>query len=325
MDRGSSGRPAAEITVRRMEESDIPAVLQLLQASLGWVPNDEFSAFFRWKHLENPFGESPAWVAWLDGRVVGLRTFLRWDLRVGEEPVRAVRAVDTATHPDVQGRGLFRRLTLDAVDQLRDEGVDWVFNTPNASSRPGYLKMGWSVLGRPRVTAAVGGVGAVVRLLGARVPATKWSERCDVGEPAADALAAMADTRFPTAPDRVGTARSVRHLRWRYGFPALGYRALPSGRGGRDLALFRVRRRGPATEAAVCDVLGDDPDLGAALRAVVRATGADVALGVGPARWRRGALPLPRQGPLVTVRQLSDRPVPPLDQWALGLGDLELM
>ena len=61
--------------------------------------------------------------------------------------LRAVRAVDTATDPDYQGRGLFTRLTLQAIDELRAEGVDFVFNTPNDQSRPGYLKMGWQVVG----------------------------------------------------------------------------------------------------------------------------------------------------------------------------------
>ena len=39
------------------------------------------------------------------------------------QPVRAVRAVDTATHPDHQGRGVFTALTEHALDGLRDDGV----------------------------------------------------------------------------------------------------------------------------------------------------------------------------------------------------------
>ena len=86
-------------------------------------------------------------VAEADGRVVGLRAFMRWEFVAGRRRFRAVRAVDTATHPDHQGRGIFSRLTLEALDGLRSE-ADFIFNTPNEKSLPGYLKMGWQVVGR---------------------------------------------------------------------------------------------------------------------------------------------------------------------------------
>ena len=61
--------------------------------------------FFRWKHLENPFGRSFMLVAEADGRIVGLRAFMRWEFVAGDGAFRAVRAVDTATHPDYPGAG----------------------------------------------------------------------------------------------------------------------------------------------------------------------------------------------------------------------------
>src|SRR5262249_20381845 len=129
-----------ELTIRRAGPEDESAVLELLAASLGWKRDETFETFFAWKHERNPFGPSPAWVAVDAGRVVGFRTFLQWQFEHPDgRPRRAVRAVDTATAPDYQGRGVFRRLTLHAVDELREDGIDFVFNTPNAKSRPGYL------------------------------------------------------------------------------------------------------------------------------------------------------------------------------------------
>ena len=88
------------------------------------------------------------WVACDDDRVVALRVLLRWEFTRGGETLRAVRAVDTATDPNYQGRGLFRTLTMHGLDQMREEGVDFLFNTPNSQSLPGYLKMGWQVVGK---------------------------------------------------------------------------------------------------------------------------------------------------------------------------------
>ena len=95
------------------------------------------------------FGASPIWLAEIDGQIAGYRAFMRWELVDASGRLwRAVRAVDTATHPDFQRRGIFSRLTMHAVEEMRDEGGDIVFNTPNTQSRPGYLKMGWIDVGR---------------------------------------------------------------------------------------------------------------------------------------------------------------------------------
>ncbi len=131
-----------------MQPADEVQVLALIELALGRRPDPRNAAFFAWKHRENAFGPSPAWVAVDGNRIVGLRTLMRWEFETRDRPVRAVRAVDTATHPDHQGRGIFSALTRRAVDELRAEGVDFVFNTPNDKSRPGYLKMGWQPVGR---------------------------------------------------------------------------------------------------------------------------------------------------------------------------------
>ena len=105
------------IVTRRASRDDFPAVLELLRRALGWVDDD--ARFLEWKHLQNPFGESPMWVALAGARVVGFRAFLRWELVGPDGRVRhAARAVDTATDPDFEGRGIFTRLTLEALDAL---------------------------------------------------------------------------------------------------------------------------------------------------------------------------------------------------------------
>ena len=118
-------------------------MLALLSDSLAGGPTGERSPeFFRWKHEASPFGRSPRWWPSTTGRVVGLRTFMRWEFGSGGSSVRAVRAVDTATDEAHRGRGIFKLLTLAALDQMAGT-ADLVFNTPNSNSLPGYLKMGW--------------------------------------------------------------------------------------------------------------------------------------------------------------------------------------
>jgi GNAT superfamily N-acetyltransferase len=320
--------------IRTAQPGDRAVLLQLLSASLRWVPDELFSRFFAWKHEQGPFGRSPAWVAVDGDRVVGFRTFLRWEFEHPDGRVRrGVRAVDTATHPDYQGRGIFRDLTLQALDQLRVDGVDFVFNTPNAQSLPGYLKMGWSEVGRLPTAVRPTRLGALVHMLRSRVPAERWSLATTAGAPAPEALA---DARIAallcslSPPRGLRTRRSPAYLRWRYGFEPLGYRVIAVGDDSAEgIAVFRVRRRGAAAEATVCEVLvpgGGAAAARAVQREVVRAPGVDYAIRLGgPVVNGAGYVRMPGQGPMLTWRAVADGAVRPARrEWDLALGDIEL-
>ena len=290
--------------------------MALAARSLGWTGDARDQAFFEWKHFENPFGESPSWAAFDGDRMVAFRTLMRWEFARGDERLRMVRAVDTATDPDYQGRGLFKRLTLRAVDELTAEGVDAVFNTPNDQSRPGYLKMGWSVVGRPTIHVSPRSPLTLAAMLRSRVPAEKWSHAPDVGVPICEVADQIATSMAGSGWE---TPRTAEFLRWRYGFGPLGYRVIEV-KGGH--CMFRVRNRGSLREVALCDwrSMQGDP---AAVRGLVKAAG-DYAVGLGLTFTRHASLPLPRQGPFVTWRPLSEGATPDLSEMNFALGDLEL-
>ena len=322
-----------EPEIRRATAADLPAILELLGTALGWVPDAQHRRFFAWKHDENVFGPSAAWTAMDGDRVVAFRSFLRWELEYGGRVERAVRAVDTATSPDHRRRGLFSRLTLHALEELRAEGVAVVFNTPNDQSRPGYLKMGWEVVApRLPVLFRPRSPGALVRMAGARVPAEKWSSPTSAGVSAPEVLADRPAVErllasLPAEPAR-HTRRSAGYLAWRYGFGPLAYRAELAGSGVEDgMVVFRLRRRGAALEAAVCELLvpGGEPRVTRSLlRRVLATSGADYAVRLGgPGVARSGYLPLVGQGPTLVARGVATGTLPPAG-WRLTLGDVEL-
>lgn len=323
----------AQVEIRPSDARDDVAILALLQASLGWVPDDLFARFFGWKHRQSPFGASPAWVAVDGDRIVGFRTFMRWEFEHDGRLRRAVRAVDTATHPDYQGRGIFSTLTRAGLDAMRDDGVDYVFNTPNDNSRPGYLKMGWQVVGRLPVSVRMRSPASALRVLRARAPADKWSTACNAGVPALDVLrdeagvAALLSARLADAGLR--TRRTPAFLTWRYGFEPLRYRVILADQRIEDgFVIFRVRQRGQATEVVLCDVLVPAGHKRAAThlaQAALSTTGADYALRIGGPPFDSGLfIRLPRQGPILTWRDVCETQHPGLDDWSLTMGDIEL-
>jgi GNAT superfamily N-acetyltransferase len=330
------------IGIRQFEATDEGPVLELLEAALGGGPAGRRPPdFFRWKHWQSPFGPSFMLVAETDGRLVGLRAFMRWRFEAGGRGVRAVRAVDTATHPDYQGRGVFSQLTRAALEQLQGD-VDLVFNTPNASSLPGYLKLGWQEVGRLPVGVRVRRPLRLTRGLhapgGPRSPrphlaaesAARVLERSELVAPL------LAEVR-PKDDGRLRTPKDLAYLRWRYGdAPLLGYAAVAEEQGGRcqGLAIFRVRPRAGAWESTIAELLVPPDDRRTARRLLRRVSAAapvdhltlrapdQTAL----AAATSGILPAPG-GIRFVVKAVADgvRPDPAdLGSWALSLGDLEV-
>src|SRR5688572_13844447 len=98
--------------IREATELDIPIIVDLLKLSLGESLMPKSEAYWRWKHVENPFGASPVLLCFEDDMLIGVRAFMRWQWFHNGKIQTAVRAVDTATHPAHQGKGIFKKLTL---------------------------------------------------------------------------------------------------------------------------------------------------------------------------------------------------------------------
>lgn len=137
--------------IREAIENDIPSIVQVLKASLGETDLPLSEEIWKYKHENNPFGKSIVLVAEEGEEIVGIRALMRWKWQKNNELFSALRAVDTATHPNFQGKGIFKKLTLSALEIAKKNDDNFVFNTPNDQSRPGYLKMDWKIVGKVNV------------------------------------------------------------------------------------------------------------------------------------------------------------------------------
>lgn len=313
-----------EPVVGTYQASDEAEVLDILRMALGETPTlPRTPGFWRWKHFENPFGPSQILVARIHGQVAGVRAYLRWRFLTPSGVVQAMRAVDTATSPSFQRRGVFRALTLEANKRAEAAGVDLIFNTPNHNSLPGYLSMGWSVVGKPRVYLRP------LRPLGIL-------RRSSVaGELDPDAVLPVGQTcRFDheikdRPPLGFRTERSVDYFGWRFErHPTVPYRMIED-RGG--VFIVRPNRRSSRIEVVVSEVLGGG-------HGPLRGLGSEIAADylVGSARpgssearrfLRSGFVPAVGHGltlvalPLTSTAQAALS----LSAWDLSAGDLELM
>ena len=314
------------LIVRRATADDQAEAIALCGEVLGHEAGDDYAPFFHWKHFENPFGQSPMWVAVDEGRIVAVRVFLRWEFLRDGAVVRAVRAVDTATHPSHQGRGLFTALTLQGISELTDDGVGMVFNTPNDKSRPGYLKMGWQEIGRLAPVASVRSLRGIVRAARSRVPASLQPVSMSVGvEPTAwlhaGGLERAPQFRRSSAAGLLATPITREFIAWRFGSALQPCRVVE---GDRAVVIVERRQRGEVTELVCLLSFGSPRAVDRLLRRTLRPADADIAIRLGAAAPLRGFLALPGVGPRLTCRMLRAEPAPALPDWSLELGDVVL-
>lgn len=335
-----------DLVVRSYRDADEPEVIELLRGSLGEGPvGRRTPEYFRWKHVENHFGRSYMIVAESGGRIIGFRALMRWRFRIGDRTLEAVRPVDTVTHPEERGRGVFSTLTRAALEALKGE-VDLVFNTPNQNSLPGYLKMGWKVAGQIPVSVRVVRPARFLagKLRRGRADAAP-ARRPPVSAPAAGDLladgtriAALLEGSEVPGPG-YATPRSVEYLRWRYGSaPQLGYHGVLIEEDGEPVgaALFRLRAEGTLWGLSVGDVIVRPGDVQTARRLLAAARrSADVAYvaaafpdGSTAARAHRGPTTIRApHGMTFVVNPLRDGLEPDplqLSSWALSTGDVEV-
>lgn len=311
------------IEVRPFDDPDLPEVLELLRLSLGEPPGlTRTKALFAWKHFDNPFGRSLMLIAEETGRIAGFRAFMRWDLVMPDgTTLRCVRAVDTATHPDFQRRGIFRLLTLAGTELAADQQMDLIFNTPNEKSGAGYLTMGWRRIGTVGVMVRPG-VG-VLRRRHQHVGATSAAERSMA---TSDRTTAFAD-RVPLG---LRTPRTAQYLRWRFESHPTGRYLFATSKGG--VAIGRAHNRRGRRELVISELAGTGSHRAAALLRATASPDYTVAwfsTGAVERRWalRSGIIPVPGLRALTLMaRPLRDLPVDlAWSNWDLSLGDLELL
>lgn len=133
--------------------------------------------YFRWLYRDNPDGEVIGFDAWCDGRLAAHYVCVPTKVTINGCDVKALLSLNTATHPQFQGKGLFTQLAERTYDLATREGFDAVYGIANANSTPGFVrKLSFQLVESLKATIGVGGLGTDFSAAGSDVQFKRaWS------------------------------------------------------------------------------------------------------------------------------------------------------
>lgn len=260
---------------RLATESDIPEIVCLLKEGLGASLTPKSEQYWRWKHYANPFGKSIVLLAVEKNKIIGVRSFMRWQWKSGEERIEAVRGVDTVVHVDHQRNGIFGNMTLELMKYCREQGYHLLFSTPNAKSKRGYLKLGWPRPGHlPVNLKIIKPLSVVLNRLGGRSVEPDQGGINDsvnyfLSKPELPRLLENNDRHYVS---RIITAHTVETLQWRYlNVPVGQYYALGvEEQGIKALCFYRIKACSLGKEMRITDIFLDSPEYELTLKSALK-------------------------------------------------------
>ena len=140
-----------DIHIRSAKEEDQQGILTLLNNVFSEnqrSATQRDSDYWNWKFKSNVFGSSLLHVAELDNEIVGVDHLWPWELKAGEEIIRAYQPCDSAVASECRGRGIFTRLRKKGIQEAEKRKHQLIFNFPNENSLPVNLRIGAQHLGK---------------------------------------------------------------------------------------------------------------------------------------------------------------------------------
>lgn len=147
--------------IRPWHPGDAPGVREVLEASYGQAATP--ASVYDWWSFGPHKHPGGFMVAEAEGRVVGVQPMGFHAYNDGSRSLKGGLLTGVAVHPEFRRLGIFTALIKACEAEAWRQGADFVTTMPNEKSRPGFLKLGYTDLGRrslllrPLRASALGG------------------------------------------------------------------------------------------------------------------------------------------------------------------------
>jgi GNAT superfamily N-acetyltransferase len=138
-------KPSPQWTIRQAEPKDLASIRSLYKTVWGYNRPDRYD---NWRYLNSVGSMCPVTLA-VDGEnLAGAYTVWPIKIRLGDRVVSGAQSVDTMTHPNYRGQGIFTKLAEACYEIAAAQGVEVLYSFPNPLSYPGFIKrLGWTHTG----------------------------------------------------------------------------------------------------------------------------------------------------------------------------------
>lgn len=104
-------------------------------------------AYLDWQYNQNPAGAAVGFNAWSGDTLAAHYVTLPIRATLEGKPARGLLSLNTATHPEHQGKKLFTALAEATYSAAADRGFEFVVGVANANSTPGFTrKLGFQLV-----------------------------------------------------------------------------------------------------------------------------------------------------------------------------------
>lgn len=123
-------------------EELIPQFIELYKLCFSGKVNEKY---FKWRYMENPCEDILVAVAMDENKVVAYYAVSPSRIRYDGEVLKSAISINTMTHPDYRGQGLFVKLAKLLFNEMEELNYSFVYGFPNyISHRVFNEKLGWS-------------------------------------------------------------------------------------------------------------------------------------------------------------------------------------
>ena len=272
-------------TTQRANDSDLERIRALYRNVWKYSRPPSYDL---WRFFSLPEGAVPVTLAVDEDRLGGSYSLWPAKLKIGNDIIKGAQSMDTMTHPDYQGQGVFTRLAQACYDIATADGYRVLYGFPNPSSYPGFVKrLGWTHTGdithwvryikpsgHPRMPAIA---KPFVDSISAFLPAGRTrGYDIDRNRPNVSQLLPLLENWNRTVGP-CAVSRSIEWLDWRYSAAAeQDYRWVVAAADGKLQAMGIWGRQTSAwgkaadNRAHLVELLGGDPGaLGAVLATII--------------------------------------------------------
>lgn len=146
----------------RPVETTPEALARYEQLLLACFPgSDKFKpAYLSWLYDQNPDGKVVGYDAWEGDQLAAHYVTVPATAHVAGEDTKVLLSLNTATHPDHRGKGLFPKLADATYKAGAEQGFDACYGVANANSTPGFTKkLGFQLIEPLLAKVGFGGLG----------------------------------------------------------------------------------------------------------------------------------------------------------------------